>query len=54
MLYSGGNRGRALMKIESVGLHDETGLTLTLPNKPLCVLEVRGGGMRQKNNNSRI
>lgn len=36
------------MKMESVGLHDETGLMWTLTNKALCVLKVKGEGRGQE------
>ncbi len=48
VLYEGGNRGRALMKMESVGLHDETGLMWMLANKAVCVLKVKGEGRGQE------
>ncbi len=42
VLYEGGNRGRALMKMESDGLHDETGLMWMFANKAVYVLKVKG------------
>lgn len=48
VLYEGGNRGRALMKMESIGLHDEMGLMWMLANKALCVLKVKGEGRGQE------
>lgn len=48
VLYEGGNRGRALMKMESFGLHDETGLIWMLANKAVCVLKVKGEGRGQE------
>lgn len=48
VLYEGGNRGCALMKMESVGLHDETGLMWMLANKAVCVWKVKGEGRGQE------